>query len=226
MQKKTGVYFGSKNISGQRVVDGLLRMKAPFSMVTSDDLKNNDLNEYSCLVFPGGHSVQVGKKADQNVKRFVENKGGFLGICAGMHYGIDLKMLDADLVCVRGSGYYQARIIRRHAVTKGYKLVRSTPQQHKIWSPIKYSNEGRVHVRRANGGIIIPGKKTDVLVTYDDTDKLAAIVAGTYGHGRVVLMSPHPESSETPDKKNKEQGQDAFSLFANAVRYVSGEVQK
>jgi len=74
-------------------------------------------------------------------------------------------------------------------------------------------------LRRGNGGFIVPGKNVDVLVTYDDTDTLAAVVAGTCGKGRVVLFSPHPESSDDPMEGSEEQ--DGFRLLVNAVRFVS-----
>jgi len=218
-RKRIAVYSGPRNVSGGKVISRLVELKTRFATIGKEDLVANDLGGYSAIVFPGGHSVQAGKKGDTNVRDYVRGGGGFLGICAGLHYAVDLGLLDVDLMYVRGGGHYRARVIKRHPVTAGYKLVLVKRRRHERWSPVKYSSVGRVVLRRGNGGLIVPGKKVDVLVTYDDADTLAAVVAGTYGKGRVALFSPHPESSDAPTENSEEQ--DGFRLLVNALRFVS-----
>ena len=220
-RKRIALYSGKFNVSGRTIAPLLINMKVPFATISEADVTANDLAGYSALLFPGGHSVQIGRKGDEHVREFVRKGGGFLGICAGLHYGADLKLLDIDMMYVRGGGMHQARVVKKHPVTAGYSLAALRPQRHKIWSPVKYLPEGRVKIARSNGGLIIPGENVDVLVTYDDTDRFAAVVAGHYGKGRVVLMSPHPEATPAPDKALKEKEQDAYPLLFNAVHYAS-----
>ncbi|HDJ66535.1 MAG TPA: hypothetical protein ENF33_02315, partial [Nitrososphaeria archaeon] len=43
------------------------------------------------------------------------------------------------------------------------------------------------------GPYIIPGKGVEVIARYDE--EYAAIVCSTYGKGRVLIFSPHPEGN-------------------------------
>lgn len=220
--KAIALYSGAHNVTGKKVQKRLDEFKYEYDIINEDDVAGNlDLSQYKLAIFPGGHHVNVGPEGDRKVKEYVKNGGNFLGICAGMHYGCDLKLLDADIMCVRGSGYYEIRIVKKHPATKGYELAPQSPLIHKTWSPVEYSTKGRVHARRGNGGFIIPGNGVEALATYDDSDKYAAIAYGKYGKGKVILMSVHPESSEESDPANKEQGKSALNLFLNAINHLS-----
>ena len=220
--KQIAVYTGAYNVNGARVGARLDERGIAYTSISEKDVISNDLARYSAIVFPGGHSVQIGAEGDDNVRAYVRGGGGFLGICAGLHYGVDLGLLDVGMMYMRGRGTHQARVVKEHPVTAGYDILSEKPLCHTVWSPVAYSPSGRVKLSRANGGIIIPGKDVDVLVTYDDTDRFAAVVAASFGKGRVVLISPHPEGSEKPDPEKEEDGQDALGLFFNAVAFVVG----
>jgi glutamine amidotransferase-like uncharacterized protein len=220
--KTIALYSGEFSIAGKKVKKRLDEFKFDYNIIDEKDVsKNKGLSKYKLIIFPGGHHVKVGKKGDKNVKEYVRNGGNFLGICAGMHYGCDLKLLDTDIMYMRGSGYYQIRLLKKHPLTEGYELAPKSPLIHKTWSPVEFSTKGRVHTRRGNGGLIIPGKNVDVIATYDDSDKYAAIVSGEFEKGKVVLISPHPESSEEPDKNDKGQGSNALNLFVNTINYLT-----
>lgn len=217
---RVALYSGYRGCSGKTIAPFLMAMGVPFSTVNEGHLRRNELEGYSAIIFPGGHSVQAGRKADENVKRFVRRGGGFLGICAGLHYAADLGLLDIDLCYMRGGGYHKIRIIKRHPVTRGYALVPERAIAHKVWSPVKYTAVGRVHINRANGGMIVQRKGNDLLLaTYDDTDLYGAVAAGGFGKGRVVVMSPHPEGSEPPGPE--EAAAHALPLLVNAVGWVT-----
>lgn len=216
--------FNGPRASGVYDAKALKMLKIPFRYVTKNDLIKNRLEGYKAILFGAGHSIQVGPVADRNVKAFVQSGGGFLGICAGEHYGVDLGLLPVDLHYFRGAGEYDIRVIRKHPVTRGYGCVKQKVIKHKKWSPVKYSSHGRIHVRRANGGFLIKKRPTDcILCVYDDLAEFGAIAAGDYGKGRVVLSSPHPELSYLYKPNHPNYGKDGFRLFENAVKWISGK---
>lgn len=52
--KKIAVYFGEKNISGNKVAEALLGLKIPFSMITAEEIESGELERHSGVIFPGG----------------------------------------------------------------------------------------------------------------------------------------------------------------------------
>lgn len=112
------------------------------------------------------------------------------------------------------------RVIKKHPVTSGYKLAEKSKGEGK-WN----FEKGRVRIRYANGGFLVVGKGVDVLVSFDEEDMFGAIVAGRRGKGKVVLVSPHTESTPPRDESSSwlKWSQDPLKLFKNSVRYISSE---
>ncbi|HHN47067.1 MAG TPA: hypothetical protein ENN09_06460 [Planctomycetes bacterium] len=81
------VYKGSKNISGEKAAAALSALEIPFRMVGVRDIAAGRLEDFSCVVFPGGHSVQIGAGAEKRLLGFLDGGGGFVGICAGALHG-------------------------------------------------------------------------------------------------------------------------------------------
>jgi hypothetical protein len=222
-KKRIAVYHGAKNVSGERVAAALRKLGIPFAMIGPAQIERGRLGEFAGVIFPGGHSIQLGSKAIDEVVRFVESGGGFFGICAGCQFGRRIRLLRARWKALRASGIFDMRVVRRHAVTRGYTVAGKHPKGR----PWKYSNRGRVRMRYCNGGLLIAGRGAEVLVSFDEEGEFGAIVAGRRRRGRVVLVSSHPESTPTakdcgPFTSDADRSQDPLELFGNAVRFVAG----
>jgi hypothetical protein len=155
------------------------------------------------VVFSGGSGSKqantIGLRGREEVRRFVEAGGGYVGICAGAYlacsgFSWSVPVLDAKTpspLWLRGTGNLQIETL-----PAGMKLL---------------DLPARAEVRYANGPVITPGLRDDIrdyepLVLF--RSELAkdprqaglqintpAMVLGHYGKGRVLACSPHPEQT-------------------------------
>lgn len=171
--------------------------------VTPEEIRAGVLREFDALIFPGGSGSRqaegLGGDGREVVREFVRNGGGYLGICAGCYlacenYSWSLKILDAK--------------------TKSQKWKRGT----KVLE-LDFTEEAKplldletAGVKYANGPVMEPAGSPDLpnfttlAVFKTETAENGtpagiqvnspAILSGTYGEGRVVGISPHPEQSE------------------------------
>lgn len=218
MPKRIAVYHGDKNISGDDVAAALKKLSIPFGMVAKADVLNGGLMSFAGVVFPGGHSVRIGTRGNREVARYVEAGGGFIGICAGCQFGASIEILPVTHKIPRAVGTFDMRVVRRHPITRGYDTAGRTTNRAR-WT---YSPKGRVRIRHCNGGILKAEPGAKVLVSFDEAGEDGAIVVGERGKGRVVLISPHPESTPAPEDEREKDLQDPLPLLGNAVHYVTG----
>jgi glutamine amidotransferase-like uncharacterized protein len=177
------------------------------------------LDGYQVVIFTGGSGSKqakaIGDKGHEVVKKFVENGGGYIGICAGAYLVCDgfswgLHILDAKTPSskwMRGKGDVKIEL-----TDKGRDIL-GLPS-------------GQLDIRYANGPILVPAKNKDISdfeplaffrteLAEHDSPKGAminspAIVRGTFGKGRIIVSSPHPE--QTP-------GMETF--IEHAVRWAT-----
>jgi glutamine amidotransferase-like uncharacterized protein len=179
------------------------------------------LDGYDVVIFTGGsgskQSKTIGNQGRENVHKFVEKGGGYVGICAGAYLACDgfswgLHVLNAKTP----SSKWQ----RGHG---DVKLETTVEGQKVLGLPA-----GPVDVRYGNGPILVSAEDKalanfEPLAFYRsemseyDTPKgimvnSAAIVRSTFGKGRVLVSSPHPE--QTP-------GMEEFII--RAVHWAAGK---
>lgn len=215
------VYHGPKNISGDRVVEALARLGLPHVRIGARAIATGRLEDCACVVFPGGHSIRIGARAERKLKHWLRLGGGFVGLCAGCQFGVALGLLPVRHVILRAAGIFDLRLVRPHAITAGYRVA----GRHLNRARWVYSSQGRVRMRYANGGLLLPAHpRARVVVSFDEAGAWGAVVAGGYGRGRVVLISPHPESTPNAPalrRADADFSQDPLVLFGNAVRFAS-----
>ncbi len=159
-------------------------------------IEQGDLDGFDLLHCPGGHSVTLAPRGVSNLRRYVRGGGGFVGVCAGAHYIAEIGLLPLRLAIVRASGIYHVRVVARHPVTRGFARVPRSPERRGC-NPVPHSSRGRVRLDRGNGAFMLAGRGVEILATYDNDDRYAAIVAGRYGAGRVVAFSCHPQTESS-----------------------------
>lgn len=177
-----------------------------FQTVTADDIRKNGLAKIDVLICPGGSGSRQSKTLDTDGRRaiqeFIKNGGGYIGICAGSylassHYPWSLGLLNAKVVdtahWARGTGNVTLKL-----TDEGRRLLGSSAQS--------------VTCIYAQGPLLAPGDGKDppayqVLATFDSEIAkngapsgvmvgTTAIASGTYGKGRVLCFSPHPEKTK------------------------------
>lgn len=173
--------------------------------LTPEEVRGGALDQLDLVIFPGGSGSRqaegLGADGREEVRRFVENGGGYIGICAGCYLACEnfswsLKILDAK--------------------TKSSKWRRGVKMLDLGLEPEGRSllgvEKGTVAVKYANGPVLEPAGSPEladyaVLATFktetaeNDAPKgiqidSPAILTGTFGKGRVVGISPHPEQTE------------------------------
>lgn len=194
---------------------------AAVTLVKPPLIREGGLKDFDVVVFTGGsggkQASTLGLLGREQVRRFVEAGGGYIGICAGNYLACDgfswgVKILDAKTKSskwARGVGDVKIEFTQ-----KGREIL-GMP-------------EGMMDIRYANGPVFDTAGSANI----GDYEPLAyfrselakndapvgaqvnspAMVIGTYGQGRVLCSSPHPE---------QQAGMEQF--VEKAVRWVAGK---
>ena len=172
-------------------LDSVTLNSVKFTYATSTVITSSILASYDVLVMPGGTSglsyLRNPNISASAIKSFISNGGGYLGICAG-----------AYAASIAVDGYYTGwglADVRCKAVECEDDLNISITSAGKSILGLS----GTQTICHCNGpAMYIVGTATS-LATYADSKTgykgYVAIVADTYGSGRVILCGPHPELS-------------------------------
>ncbi len=149
-----------------------------FECVGKSLFTTGELDRFCVLIIPGGHTFKLldnlGEASRQCIRSFVENGGGYIGICMGAYVASEIGLVKSLAIRVSGEYDVELNVVRPdHPVMKGYT--------------------GKVGMSYQNGPEMIPAERDIPLAVFPN--HRAAIVAGSLGEGRVVLFSPHPERS-------------------------------
>jgi glutamine amidotransferase-like uncharacterized protein len=175
--------------------------------VTGEAIRSGALDHFDVVIHPGGSGSKQAAALEpagrDAVKHFVEQGGGFVGICAGSylasaHYPWSLGILDAKVVdrehWARGTGDVQISL---------------TPAGRDFFG----ADKDIVEIYYGQGPLLAPADRDGIpdyqlLASYETEiakkgapqgvmKGTTAIARGTFGKGRVFCFSPHPE--KTPD---------------------------
>jgi glutamine amidotransferase-like uncharacterized protein len=172
--------------------------------VSAKQIRDGILKNFDVVAFTGGtasgQAATLGDEGRSNVKKFVEQGGGYMGICAGAYLacnGFDwaIGVLDAKTVSSkwqRGQGVVQIEL-----TSEGQKLLGQTGKDFEV----KYENGPIITHNKGQ----LPPFKTLAVYRSEKAEhgspvgvmvNSPAIVTSTCGKGRVVVISPHPEQSK------------------------------
>lgn len=193
----------------QSGVDNVVNVLKPFPQVSVTVAPPDafaSLTKATCdvVVFPGGsgsgQSKGLGEAGLKNVREFVGQGGGYVGICAGAYlacsnFSWGLGILNAGTVSSKWR--------------RGQAMLDLEPTEHA--APVLGEVQGRFKVRYNNGPILKPWTRTDLpayttlavfrteVAKYGSpegvqVDSPAQAIA-PFGKGRVFVSSPHPENT-------------------------------
>lgn len=182
-----------------------------FNYSTAEEINSQTLSGYDVLIMPGGLGITYINNPEINaedLKNFVKDGNGYVGICAGAYAAS--KHVDGEY-----DGWGIAPDINSKSVDYvGNLSVSMTSNGENILDSQKFSNfsgqktsdflstSDSVTMYHWNGPAMYrTDGSSDSLAEYTSNEtgyqNYAAIVGDTYGSGRVVLSGPHPELSPT-----------------------------
>ena len=182
-----------------------------FNYSTAEEINSQTLAGYDVLIMPGGLAITYINNPEINaedLKNFVKNGNGYVGICAGSYAAS--KHVDGDY-----DGWGIAPNINSKPVDyMGNLSVLITPNGENILNSQKISNfagqktsgflstTDSVTMYHWNGPAMYKTDgSNDSLAAYAGNEtgyqNYTAIATDTYGSGRVILSGPHPELSST-----------------------------
>jgi glutamine amidotransferase-like uncharacterized protein len=166
--------------------------------------------EADVVVFPGGsgggQGEALGPEGRSAVRRFVEQGGCYVGVCAGAYlasadYPWSLHLLDAKVLDRKhwARGFGPVRLTLRHEAQEAFATGSDHPQVYYHQGPLLAPAQRddledyrelavfatEVRKEKVPGGVM-PGT--------------TAMAAGRFGKGYVLAVSPHPERTEGLDQ--------------------------
>lgn len=198
---------GSGCASLERVVDSTT-LRHRVLVVCPEDVREGGLRGAAAVIFPGGSGGGIARALQPagvaEVRRFVEAGGGYVGICAGAYFaGSGLESYAALVPWRHTQPWAKGRATLDVTLTEagrrllGDEFARFTTRYHN--GPVYPDVLGQARRAGATTTPLVLGEfatasKDDKGVVHEAMVGTPAIVADTCGKGRVLLLSPHPES--------------------------------
>lgn len=221
---KVAVYVGEGTSAGKANVLATLKAMPNVAVetLTAEDVRAGKLKGCRLVVFPGGtgggQAKALGEVGREQVKAFIKEGGGYVGICAGSYlasrsYDWSLHVLDAEVVdrkhWARGFGDVELKL-----TPKGKELFAVAADKLGI-----YYHQGPL-LAPGNDPVIpdfTPLAAFETEIAKNGAPKgvmkgTTAVAAGSFGAGRVFCFSPHPEKKD-----------ETRALLQTAVGWVAGK---
>ena len=217
---KTGFYIDKGSRGGGVLLLARLLHYSPqidMTLLNGEDLRKGKLKGLDMIVMPGGSSQlqmeSMGKEGVKALQDFVRKGGAYVGICAGFHITLN-RPERAQLM--------PYTYIREAVGARGDVQIDLSKEGAKILGV----KPGKRMVRYSRGPIAKEAKwakgscKTYALYTSSISPlgragksffNTPALIAGTYGKGKVIASSFHPEYKV-----------ETYELFVGMVYYATG----
>lgn len=212
VDKRACIYTGSGAELARDVEVALDKLNIPYSEVNEHTIREGGLGNCPLLIVPGGYTARcvaaLGGRGFERIREFVAGGGGYVGICAGAYIAPQVVEVPGR---PPGLGIIEIRNERRAG--SGIKRIGIAKPQHAVMEGC----EREVEIWYQNGPMIKAGKGVETLAVYEEGS--AAIVCATYGEGKVVIFSPHPEGSLAGGADPERLG--TLKLLENAIAFAS-----
>jgi len=211
---------GVKNLEGILDADP----RAAVHHVGPPDIAGGALEQFDVVIFAGGsgkaQAKALGEKAKKAVRSFVREGGGYIGICAGAflssaNYEWSLGLVNNKTI--RGKLYKRGGgTVKMELTDEGRRIFGGKP--------------GLLDVRYKNGPMLLPAGMAGLppfkplaifrseISKYEEQKgtmvNTPAIVAAPFGRGRVLAISPHPESTR-----------DLHFIITRGVQWAAGKLK-
>jgi glutamine amidotransferase PdxT len=242
-QAKVAVYYGG-GVSGGSLehIHALEQAGFSLSTVNQNNMNIGDLSQFNVLTFPGGgpYLNALNENDTNGIKQFVNAGGGYLGTCGGSVLGVELGLLDVQNVMKNFTGVMyedwsdsRGPVIlnvtdSNSLIVNGYSgNVTSTYYRGPFISQVGSGVDVVCTYQAATPDLAVfdPETMNDPvnIEKYHFTLQpneinlywgTPSIVSGSYGQGKVVLSTTHPEILSESQR-----------LFVNCIFYLSSGSQ-
>lgn len=212
VDKLVCVYAGAGAVLVKDVKVALDKLAMPYRGVDERDIRSGGPGDCSLLIVAGGYTAKyvdaLGEEGFEQIREFVAGGGGYVGLCAGAY--IAARKVE---VPGRPPGLGIIEIENERRAGQGIRTITIAKPEH----PVVKGYTGEVDIWYQNGPMMKAGEGVETLAVYEEGG--AAIVCATYGHGRVIIFSPHPEGSLEGGVDPEEAG--TLKLLENAIVFAS-----
>jgi glutamine amidotransferase-like uncharacterized protein len=160
-----------------------------FNYATSNVINSKTLSAYDVLIIPGGDAstyIDSDELDSGAIKHFVSGGKGYLGICAGAYVASN-----------RVDGYYSGWGIASDVNAKNQEYEGLVPISLTSYGTKELNQSSFQNLHLENGPAMYTTNSQIVMATYADNETgyqdYVAILGETYGNGRILLSSVHPE---------------------------------
>jgi biotin--protein ligase len=211
-------------------------MEYSIRYITSYDINSEGLDNYKLLCIPGGDMYQYGiditSTGKKHIKDFIDSGGGYIGICGGGYFAAETVIWRGNQLSMSPLGIFSGTTqgpIDQIVPYPDYGMctVTITDTLHAITE----SEPGSFSILYYWGPEFIPNNNAQIetLGTYDIEEKVA-IIAFSYGSGRIFLTGPHPEFEENDTRDGTTLGDELddpeseWELMKKATRWCLKEI--
>lgn len=197
--------------------------------VKAKHIKNQSLDTFNIILFPGGNMYQYAGDLSaigrEKIRNYIRNGGSYIGICGGAYFaseeviwkgqqlpmtplkifpGISKGPLD-EIIPYPDYGMCKVIFSQNHPITS---FLPDTAWMLYYWGPVLIPN---------------PGSNVTVLGVYNKGNNYPVMIAFQYGAGKVFLIGTHPEFEEDSDRDGVDFGDEFndlgsdWELMKNAV---------
>ena len=182
--------------------------------VTAQNINTTDLKDYyKAIYFPGGdadyYNADINSTGIKHIQDLVSNNGAYIGICAGAEFACD-KLVWQGVTYDYPLNFFQGEAIGpidELAVWPAYSMATLNMNLNDEINQFETETEDILYW----GGCVfnpITSNGFDTLATYAGFLNKPAIVKLSYGTGRVLLISPHPEIEEDDERDGNQTAEE------------------
>lgn len=207
---EVAIYSGKGAVFFEDVAYALELVDIKYRTLDENAIKEGKLEQFKFLIVPGGYTQEympaLGKAGKEAIRNFVWGGGGYIGICSGAY-------IVAERVEVpgrpQGLGIMDIENIR--------KSGRGTRKIYLDEHPITCGLGKELEIYYQNGPEIVAKGNVEGIAKYESGK--FAIVASSFGKGKVICFSPHPEGSITQGIKPNSE---TLKLLKNSLEFCRG----
>ena len=190
--------------------------------ITPQQIRKGALMNLKAIIIGGGSAKaqtrSLGKIGENLIKEFIQNGGGYIGICAGAYYAQSINIINTNLlfrkISTRIPDYKPFEYVNIKLTDTGQKFFNMDESEKKIY----YSHTGTIFAQN-NKSNTSPYVELATFTSITNEKKImlnaTAILKSDFGKGKVVCFGPHPENHTLTGK----------NLLIKAVDWVSSHRQ-
>ena len=204
---EVAIYSGKGAVFFEDVAYALELLDIKYKTLSENDIKEGKLKQFDFLIVPGGYTLEympaLGEAGKEEIRGFVWEGGGYIGICSGAYIAPERVEVPGR---PQGLGIMDIENIRK----SGRGMRKIYLDEH----PITQGLGKELEIYYQNGPEIVAKGNVEGIAKYKSGK--FAIVASSFGKGKVICFSPHPEGSISQGIKPKPE---TLKLLKNSLEF-------